>query len=279
MLALRDGMQFIPSNAFSPLLLGVHIADGLSESATHRVSWCLYRITHPQHTLFDAIQKYAIDEGRLLPVLMHGDEGRGRKKSPFLVTSFHSVLGFGTNLANSERKRRKYLSMKLNYCGSTNTSRMISGCLPKMSKDEAALQDLLTYTTGDCWRMLEHGVLDADGQRYHAACINAVGDWMWLAKAGNLERSFSNVPKKPLVAGSRPKGICHLCLAGRPGFAFENLSSDPAWLGTLFTPGDEPWKSKPILLSLPHDPARAAGFFAYDLWHAFHLGPGKTFVA
>ncbi|CAL1134475.1 unnamed protein product [Cladocopium goreaui] len=278
-IALRDWIQYIVSHGLWHVLLGLHNADGKRERAILREFWRLYRIAHPQHQLFDAIQKYAIDEGRLLPVLMHGDEGRGRKKSPFLVTSFHSVLGFGTNLANSERKRRKYLSMKLNYCGSTNTSRMISGCLPKMSKDEAALQDLLTYTTGDCWRMLEHGVLDADGQRYHAACINAVGDWMWLAKAGNLERSFSNVPKKPLVAGSRPKGICHLCLAGRPGFDFENLSSDPAWLGTLFTPGDEPWKSKPILLSLPHDPARAAGFFAYDVWHAFHLGLGKSFVA
>ena len=278
-IALRDWIQFVVDHGLWHVLVGLHQANAKRERAILREFWRLFRIAHPQHQVFDAIEKYHINEGRLLPVLMHGDEGRGRKKSPFLVTSYHSVLGFGTNLANAERKTTQYLTMKLNYCGSTNTSRLISGCMPKMNKDEVALQDLLSFMTGDCWRMLEHGVLDASGQRYHAACINVVGDWMWLAKAGNLERSFANVPKRPLVATSRPRGICHICFAGRSGFDFEDLSSSPNWRRTLFTPGDEPWKSKPILLNLPHNPSQAAGFFAYDIWHAFHLGLGKSFVA
>eukprot|EP00438_Fugacium_kawagutii_P013041 Skav208334 [mRNA] locus=scaffold1961:302512:303828:- [translate_table: standard] len=213
-------------------------------------------------------------------MLCHGDEGRGRKKAAFLVTSYHSCLGFGTTLANETRTSKPYLLLRMNYSGSSLTHRLISGCLPKMTKDEQALQDLLAFMAEDCERMLEHGVVSsATGQRYRMACVNIVGDWAWLAKAGSLERSFSTVPKRPLAPTSLPKGICHWCHAGRRGFDFEDLSSEAAWTSTMFLPGDTPWKSYPTLLRICHDPTRPAALFAFDIWHSFHLGLGKSFVA
>ena len=44
------------------------------------------------------------------------------------------------------------------------------------------------------------------------AVLSCTGDWAWLAKAGNLNRSYSNVEKRPRAANSVPKGICHLLL-------------------------------------------------------------------
>ena len=217
------------------------------------------------------IDRHNIQLSRLAPMLLHGDEGRGRKKMPFLITSYHSMIGFGTTLANEQRKQRLYLQLRLNYSGSSHTTRMISGCLPKMTKDEVALKDLLSFTAGDCMRTFQTGVANQEGERYHAICLNAVGDWMWLAKAANLQRSFANVPKQALVPTSVPKGICHYCHAGQTNYDLEDLGFNPAWKRTMFLPGDQPWKSRPALLDLPHDPSQASRLFF--IWYLARLPP------
>ena len=49
--------------------------------------------------------------------------------------------------------------------------------------------------------------------------------------------------------------------------------------GTMFLQGDQPWSTRPVFLDIPHDPSKPAAFFYFDLWHCFHLGMGKSFVA
>jgi len=278
-IALEDWMQFIVDHNLFHILCGLNQPDHKRERAILREFWKLYRAANPNHQMWDMIDRHNIQLSRLAPMLLHGDEGRGRKKMPFLITSYHSMIGFGTTLANEQRKQRLYLQLRLNYSGSSHTTRMISGCLPKMTKDEVALKDLLSFTAGDCMRTFQTGVANQEGERYHAICLNAVGDWMWLAKAANLQRSFANVPKQALVPTSVPKGICHYCHAGQTNYDFEDLGFNPAWKRTMFLPGDQPWKSRPALLDLPHDPSKPAAFFSFDIWHAFHLGLGKVFVA
>ena len=278
-IALEDWMQFIVDHNLFHILCGLNQPDHKRERAILREFWKLYRAANPNHQMWDMIDRHNIQLSRLAPMLLHGDEGRGRKKMPFLITSYHSMIGFGTTLANEQRKQRLYLQLRLNYSGSSHTTRMISGCLPKMTKDEVALKDLLSFTAGDCMRTFQTGVANQEGERYHAICLNAVGDWMWLAKAANLQRSFANVPKQALVPTSVPKGICHYCHAGQTNYDFEDLGFNPAWKRTIFLPGDQPWKSRPALLDLPHDPSKPAAFFSFDIWHAFHLGLGKVFVA
>ena len=45
----------------------------------------------------------------------------------------------------------------------------------------------------------------------------------------------------------------------------------------MFT--ESPYSSPPELIRLPHLPGRSPDLFAFDLWHAFHLGTGKVFAA
>ena len=277
--ALQDWLKFICDHNAQHVLVGLNAPDPKRERAILREFWRLYRLSNPSHDIWSAISKFGIDTARLIPVLMHGDEGRGRRKQPFLITSYHAMIGFGTTLANKERTSNKYLALRLNYTGSTYATRMVAGCLPKMNRDEVALNDLLSFMTRDCSKALEVGVLNFRGERFHAACLNACGDWMWLHKAGNLQRTYNNVPKRPLVPTSKPGGICHLCHAGRKGYDFENLGYSPPWLQTMHLPGDQPWKSRPVLLDLVHDRTKPAAFFAFDIWHAMHLGVAKTFCA
>ena len=42
------------------------------------------------------------------------------------------------------------------------------------------------------------------------------------ATSANLNRSFRNVPKRA-TSRSECTGVCHLCLAGRPGYEYEDL--------------------------------------------------------
>ncbi|CAK9003810.1 Uncharacterized protein SCF082_LOCUS7912 [Durusdinium trenchii] len=205
--------------------------------------------------------------------------GRGRKKAAFLVMAYHSYLGRGTDSANKTRKEKPYLSFRLNYGGNSHTHRMLTAVLPRMVRDTVAFDDLLTFVKADALQALKDGVVASSGEKYHAVVLQVLGDWMFLAKAGSLARSFANVEKRPRAAASQPKGICHLCQAGQLRVPFEDLRPEPGWANTLFLAGDVPFNSRPVLLDLPHEIGKSPGFFAYDVWHAFHLGVGKTFTA
>ena len=51
--------------------------------------WNLYRGVDPTHDIFQYSNNIL---RRTLPYLVHGDEGRGRQKSPLMVISFQGLL-------------------------------------------------------------------------------------------------------------------------------------------------------------------------------------------
>ena len=278
-LSLCDWLKFHLSYNTFHILTGLARPDPKREQLILKEFWRRYKLLKPTHELWEVVERNGIDLGRTVPTLLHGDEGRGRKRQAFLILAYHSYLGYGTDLANKTRKTRPYLSQKLNYSGNAHTHRMLTAVLPKMSHDDIAFQSLINYVASDARRALVEGVTSIEGVRFHMAVVQIVGDWQFLAKAGNLSRSYANVEKRPRGAHAKPKGICHMCCAGQVGFPFEDLRETAAWKETLFLEEDHWFTSWPRLLNLPHDPIRPASFFAYDVWHAFHLGLGKVFAA
>ena len=278
-ISLRSWCEFLTSFNCWHVMVGLHQPDPPREQAILAKFWKNYRQVAPDHQLWQLVEKHSVDLSRCCPVMLHADEGRGRKRAPFWVASYHSFLGYGTTSANEARQGRPYRLLRLNYNGSSNIHRMVTGVLPKMLKDEAALDDLLSFITADSYSMLTEGVLSKHGDRFWMVTLNATGDWAWLRKVANLSRSYHNVPKRPLTQSSKQGGICHWCLAGQKDYPFEDLSCRPAWLATMFQPGDMPWTSRPRMLDLPHQPSKPMGFFAFDLWHSLHLGLGKCFCA
>ena len=281
---LKDWMTFIVRHNVIHMMVGLYNSDKDREGAILRKFWENYRVVQPNHMMWTLVDSGQLDTSRTIPLLLHGDEGRGRKRCPFLVLSWHSVLGFGTDLANKTRKFRPYLCQKLNYCESTHVHRMIGAALPKMHHDDLALQDLLQVMANDAIQMMEEGVLDDQGNRFHAVCLHAVGDWAWLQKAGRLQRTYNNCPKRPLKADSLPKGFCHLCRAGQKNIHWENYReydpiNPPVWYRTMHT--EDPWNADfpSPLNQIPFVPGEKASFYAFDLFHSYHLGVGKSFVA
>ena len=274
-LKLESWCEFMITHNCWHIMCGLARPDHQRECAILSEFWKRYRALYPNHQLWAS----NLDWSRTAPLLLHGDEGRGRKKSPFLVCSWHSALGLGTDAANKNRKHKPYLSMKLNYAGNAYKHRFVTAVLPKMVRDEQALKHILEFITRDALQMLQTGVTDSSGNRFFAACINVVGDWAWLVKCGNLARSYHNIEKRPRGANANPRGICHMCCAGQLHCPFEDfrLNAVPAWRGTRFS--ENAFNRPPALARLPHVPGQAPALFAFDLWHCYHLGVAKSFLA
>ena len=274
-LKLQDWCQFLVDKNCWHIVAGLARPDPVRERAILTEYWTRFRALHPEHSLFATDR----DWRRTAPLLLHGDEGRGKKKSPFLVCSWHSVLGLGSEAANKARQTRPYLSMKLNYGGSSFEHRFPTTVLPKMVRDEMALKSLLEFMTCDALCMLEQGVCNQNGEKFYAACINVVGDWAWLVKAADLQRSFHNVEKRARAATAKPRGICHLCRAGQIDVPFEDLrlNVERPWKRTVWE--ENPFNGNPSLCRLPHVRNQLPGLFSFDLWHAYHLGVAKSFLA
>eukprot|EP00438_Fugacium_kawagutii_P031449 Skav200325 [mRNA] locus=scaffold1760:150800:168374:- [translate_table: standard] len=278
-ITLRAWCKFILEHNLWHALVGLHKPDDARERAILLEFWKRFEVMKPHHQLWQEFSQYNIDRSRCCPVLLHGDEGRGKKRSGFLVVAYHSYIGFGTAASKERKKHRPYARMGLNYTESTYMTRMLTAVLPKMYKDEVAFETIMEFVKDCALDVLRNGVLSPHGPTHHMAVLHCSGDWAFLVKAGKLTRSFSCVEKRPRGINSIPRGICHMCKAGQLNLPFEDFGRNPIWEPTMFEAGDSPFTARPVLLGIPHEPSAEPGFFAYDLWHAFHLGLGKTFTA
>lgn len=173
--------------------------------------------------------------------------------------------------------------MEPNYHGSTLTSRFLVAALPKVlytGRNAAVFDDLLNFVSEEARHMFFTGVSDELANRgmFHAVLLHVSGDWPWLTDSGMLLRSYRNVQKhrrqsKPCV------GVCHMCAAGKPQFDFEQINtSQPKWLGTMFTLDVFANGNPSPLASVPHPPGRTAELWFFDLFHTMHLGVRKAFL-
>ena len=287
-LRLRDWCTYLLNSHNWHLLVGLRKPDRRREEKIFECFWNRYRKLYPNHQVFRLAAAGKLCLGRTAPIAIHGDEGRSRKHQPFLVTSAHSLLGFG--LGPKEKKAvlkqragkkvsKPYLKQSCNFLGHSFTHRFVLGCLPKK---DAAVQEvfrsLMSHIADEAEFMRSQGVVDPfTNQTHHMAAIAVVGDWPWLSKAGSLERSFSTMQKFKDVK-EPPKGFCHLCQAGQPGVpAFSTLHSrNPSWLQSMHV--QPPWSVQPALASLLHEPGKAAAVFQFDLFHCVHLGVGRNLI-
>lgn len=275
-LSLKDWFGYMLRYNIHHILVGLEAPDAERESSILKAFWSHYRQLEPTHQMWEKVDAGELPLERTYPLLLHGDEGRGRKRQAFLVIAWSSLMGSGTSLANATRQNRPYIRMRLNYTGSTWSHRLLTCVLPKMFKDEIGFECVMNFVKDDAASMFNEGVCH-NGLQYHSVCIAVTGDWAWLVKSANLGRSFHNCEKRPKSASSVPKGICHWCAAGKDGYPWEDMSLTPAWLQTLF--GDNPFLRRPQLLELPHCPEKPQAFYAWDIWHGFHLGLGKVWAA
>ena len=214
---------------------------------------------------------------------VHGDEGRTLKKSPLMVMSLQSTIGYG--LQTSKKRPREHDAdedlFKVNYIGHTFKTRLVMSILPKKWTDDF-YDEVADRIVQDLKDVLSSGYTDPrTGIRYNICVVGVKGDWPFLIKAARLNRHFCKGTKKAGLEW-KASGICHLCMAGTQmngvHYAYEEAGyMDPAWLRTI--PAPPPWTTvPPYIQHLPHRRSDAATYFEPDIWHTMHLGVGKCFA-
>ena len=281
-LLLSDWARFILQHRCWHVLAGLRHPDEQREMSIWLEFWKRYEAIEPGHPIFQA----NVDLSRCAAIVAHGVEGRGRRRSAFMVCSFHSCLGFGTNaattVASNAGKRQKvlkeYLKMTTNYKDHTYCTRFLCGVLPKKAygPGDENLRNLLRVMASEAAFMATTGIQDARGHTYRMVMVKNVGDWPWLHKSGCFSRSFNNI-QKHLSVKTNPAGICHLCRAGQADCPAEDyMTRMPKWKATMFQ--QSPFAKVPEFAVVPHPPNRLESLFPYDLFHTWSLGVGKNYL-
>ena len=236
-LRFRDWLSFLLKHNCLHILCGLVKHNPDRQGDIFEAFWRRFAIHHPDHPVIQRAERGEISLRRTVPLLLHGDEGRSKKRSPFLVCNLHSPLGRGVEAGLQEGRRREYLKMLPNFTGHSYTNRFLVSCLPKQDycgKNSFVFDILMQTIAEELHHCASEGV-QHEGQRYLAVCIGIVGDWPWLCKAGGLQRSFMNVNKHKEDAGGRRRsecrGVCHLCRAGATWLALWTNRVKNATLG------------------------------------------------
>ena len=281
---LDEELPVMPMSAWGKFLVQKHLwfsLSGLDRPDPERsevqwgLFWSRFRAIRPNHEVF---QKPEADLWRTAAILLHGDEGRSRKKSAVMILSAHSALGRGSNVEG--QKCNEYAQQLLNISGHTWATRWLLSVLPRKAYDgerTANFQRVLEFLVDDFRELFYNGVKAPDGTTFYFAVVHVIGDWPFLVKAFTFERSFQNAAKFA-SANSARRGICHACLADREGIPFEDFhSAEPRWRSTVNA--ELPFKTLPAICRLPHDASNMMALAGQDLFHGWHLGAGRTFLA
>ena len=155
-----------------------------------------------------------------------------------------------------------------------------SGFLLKCAPSEENYQAFFKALVDDLL-ILQQG-FQYEGKRYHLINVGMKGDLPYLAKTGNFDRHWlraqrkdpSKVKREKYSKASRSVLALH---AGMSGCGpFEDFNLDCEWANSAVP---EPWSVRPSALDLYHDPTCPERVFRPDIWHNYHGGVGKLFIA
>ena len=120
--------------------------------------WSLYQKLEPNHEIFKCFAGGSLDPRGTFPFAFHGDEGRGRRRLPFLVCNFHSLLGKGTQEQNGQP--RPYLKLRMNFIGSSLVTRLLHSATPKkLHQKQHVFDSLMDNACEEAEFMVNTGVV------------------------------------------------------------------------------------------------------------------------
>ena len=256
--------------------------------------WSAYKQSHSQHKVF---QDHADNLSTVLPLCLHGDEGRGVRKGNTCIVSIESPFGMAT--AENVRAGRHYHACQccsgsavhlaagvessappdapsvsyqaLNTKGHCYLNRFVIFALPSaLSKDSELIDALLHRVAMELKQIYWEGV-KAHDRWWSCALIGCKGDLAWFWKLGSLTRSYRNLSDDGNL-------MCHECLAGSNTCPFEDLREVPLWSKTLYA--QRPWdvNSPPSIASVPFDRECPERVLQRDLFHLTKVGVYRDFI-
>lgn len=277
-LRIRSWFSFFLKHSCMHILCGLQKPNAGRERSILSRFWRMFEHIEPDHEVFRQASQGQVQLNRALPLVIHGDEGRGRRHQAHFVLSMHSMLGFGFGKV---AKCLQWAKNECNFDGHTYTNRFVIATMRKKdyADQESDVWSTLMQTVAEETRfMWETGVVDPEGNTFYGIVLFIIGDWPFLHKCGHFTRSFNNIQKRINVRRP-PGGICHLCSAAQNGIPFEQFETRrPDWIRTQFSenPFVEP---NPFEEHMLHEPGKAPRIWCFDFFHTMHLGVLKYFVS
>ena len=248
--------------------------------------------------------------GRVVPLALHGDKGRGYLKLPIFNFSFESVHGLPKDLrdrsARAGDKRRSTQESKLQWsCGKRNQAQM---CPDPNFRDDACpkrrrlsfddhngrghvfmtrflgtavpskmfkantnvIPAYLEELSSDLSSLFNEGV-NVSGQQFFGALVGVKGDLEFQVEITKMTRSYAN------VGTVREREFCPDCRAGSAGVPAMGFQAVPVWTRSLFM--DEPWEVLPPLNKIPFSTVKRTSLYRRDCFHILKYGFLKDLCA
>ena len=264
------------------VVFGTNKADKAEQSLL--AFWEGFKLYHPTHEVFTS----GLPLKQTIPALVHGDEGRGKRRSNTTVVSWESAIGikghssmfttckpaclWDTSLGGEMQHPFIHL-LRSNMKSHSFLQHWPMFLLPGLWKECKSLTFELLEFFAEHFRLLFHNGFEVKGRVFHIAIIASKGDLKWVSKIGKLSRGYENKSTKKDVCS------CHQCFAGLPGLPAEDIDTSPSWEKTIHV--ERPWEAwdEPPLLRIPYDSARPEWLYKQDAFHILRLGVFRDFTA
>ena len=265
-IAPSDLVTYLMSNHPGVLCGGFTSVD---DRALHlQAFWEAFRLAHSDHEVF---KEHPNNLSQVIPMVWHGDEGRGKRRGNTALVSCGTPLSVFTAV-NAKKRRHDH------DCG-CNPARQSLAKYPNINRrlsakhlaalrlqattmkghsflhrfplfiihsavhheHPGALEELLKLMALDLRRLFFEG-FDAGRRHYAVAVIGGLGDLKWFKKIA-LERSWENKGTVRNIA------CCHECGAGVDNVPMEDMSESPVWAPTRWH--SRPWTNPPMMIQVP----------------------------
>ena len=244
--------------------------------------WAAYREYHGTHQIYSS---YPNELAYTIPLAVHGDEGRGKRRSQTTVVSYEAVLGLkghrhcnkcrpSTTQEPLENPIPTARLLKPSFKGHSFVQHFPAFIIPgTLDKEVGPLLEKLMGIFGSSLQQLFHHPIEAHGVKWRFAVIGCKADLKWHSKTCCLIRGYEHQSTRVDAA------MCHLCHAGLPGIPAEAVQEGAAWEATVYA--SRPWSMQklPMLNAIPFDDSRPEHLYKLDGFHNLRLGVYREFVA
>ena len=130
-LSVKDTVNYLVQSKNLSKLMGDTSLENMQSTLLE--FWRRYQLEFANYQVYDAASQGKLSLSRTIPVYLHGDEGRGYKKSPVMIVALQGCIGRGSR----PFKRRhpiqslRNLKMGVNLQGSSFNSRFLYMAMPK----------------------------------------------------------------------------------------------------------------------------------------------------
>lgn len=264
--------------------------DVLEMQTSCAAFWKAYKKYHGGHEVFSVHGEN--NWSHIIPLALHGDEGKGKRRSNTTVVALEAVIGckgqtdscsccqpscidvslWGPRgdgehlLAKHQRTNMKSHSYLQHW-----PLFIVPGTLHKEYKPLTHF--LMDAIATDLVQLFQTGI-QAHGTTWFGAVIGAKGDLKWHSKIGRFQRGFEHMGR------IRDIPCCHCCLGGARGLPAEDIATDhPCWETSMWS--TRPWAANnpPSLQIVPFDSRGPEKLYRHDPFHTLKLGLYRDFVA